>query len=128
MVCMNSTTVYLMEQAVCRKHYFEVQPALVQPGGLVDEEICKLPDIQSQVASINGTYRMLVMMPGEVDSPCCCQFPGTDLLLALFLTGPWGRVAGILGKRWVLLLNLSSTTFGAMWFASVCKHHINHTL
>jgi hypothetical protein len=69
MVCMNSTTVYLMEQAVCRKHYFEVQPALVQPGGLVDEEICKLSDIQSQVASINGTYRMLVMMPGEFDSP-----------------------------------------------------------
>jgi hypothetical protein len=39
----------------------------------------------------------------------------------LFLTGPWGRIAGVLGKRWVLLLNLSSTTFASLWFAGVCK-------
>jgi hypothetical protein len=62
---MGSTTVYLLEQAVCRRHYAEVQPTLIKPGGLVDEEICKIPDVQSQVASINGTYRMLVMMPGK---------------------------------------------------------------
>ena len=62
---MSSTAVYLMEQAVCRKHYSDVQPTLIRPGGLVDEERWKISDIQSQVASLNGTYRMLFMMPGK---------------------------------------------------------------
>lgn len=63
-VCMSSTTVYLIEQSLCRTHYATLQPETIQPGGLVDEELCKLADIQSRVASIHGTYKVLVFIPG----------------------------------------------------------------
>jgi len=63
--CLSSTYVYLIEQAVCRKHFMEFDPSVLSRNGLVDEESCKLPDIQANVASINGIYMFLAFLPGK---------------------------------------------------------------
>jgi hypothetical protein len=63
--CLSSAYVYLIEQAVCRKHFMIYEPVRIGSGGLMDEGICKIPDVQAQVASINGTYTFLAFLPGE---------------------------------------------------------------
>jgi len=63
--CLSSTYVYLIEQAVCRKHFLESDPSILGRNGLVDEESCKIPDIQANVASINGIYMFLAFLPGN---------------------------------------------------------------
>jgi hypothetical protein len=65
MTCLSSTYVYLIEQPVCRKHFMVNDPARINGTGLVDEESCKIPDIQAQVASINGIYMFLPFLPGK---------------------------------------------------------------
>jgi hypothetical protein len=62
---LSSTYVYLIEQAVCRKHFMVNDPARINGTDLVDEESCKIPDIQAQVASINGIYMFLAFLPGK---------------------------------------------------------------
>lgn len=54
-----------MEQSICRTHYMQSQPAMVKPGGMMDEEMCKLPEIQSQVARVHGIFKVLNLMPGK---------------------------------------------------------------
>jgi hypothetical protein len=63
--CLSSTYVYLIEQAVCRKHFLNFDPARLSSHGLVDEESCKIPNIQAQIASINGIYMFLSFLPGK---------------------------------------------------------------
>ena len=63
-VCLSSTHVYLMEQAVCRKHFRLLEPTRISSGGLVDEEICKTPEIQAEVARIHGIFTFLSFLPG----------------------------------------------------------------
>lgn len=41
------------------------EPARIGSGGLVDEGICKMPDIQAQVASINGIFTFLAFLPDK---------------------------------------------------------------
>lgn len=65
LACLSSTYVYLIEQAVCRKHFMIFEPARIGSGGLVDEGICKMPDIQAQVASINGIFTFLAFLPDK---------------------------------------------------------------
>ena len=42
----------------------------------------------------------------------CCE--------ALFLTGPYGRIAGVLGKRFIMFLNSLSLVLRAVYFTGVC--------
>ena len=63
-VLMSSTHLFLIEQYVCREYYSMYAPAIVVAGDLIDEELCKEPDIQSTVAAIVGTYNFLLYLPG----------------------------------------------------------------
>ena len=63
-----STNIYLIEQYVCHEHYDIFDPQSIQHGGLIDEGICKLPEIQSKVAQINGAYTSLSFVPGICSS------------------------------------------------------------
>jgi hypothetical protein len=65
LACLSSTYVYLIEQSVCRTHFMLNDPTMVNGVGLVDEESCKMPDIQAHVASINGIYLFLAFIPGQ---------------------------------------------------------------
>ena len=63
--CLSSTYVYLIEQAVCRQHFMIYDQGKISSAGLVDEESCKIPDIQAHVASINGLFTFLAFLPGK---------------------------------------------------------------
>jgi hypothetical protein len=64
-VLISSTYVYLVEQALCRKYYMLHEPSRVGINGLVDEEICKMPEIEAQVASIYGIFNSLTYLPSR---------------------------------------------------------------
>lgn len=45
----------LLELTICREYYNEHDPAQVAPDGTVDEKLCKLPAIQTELAVLLGT-------------------------------------------------------------------------
>ncbi|KUJ06974.1 uncharacterized protein LY89DRAFT_726106 [Mollisia scopiformis] len=101
-VCLTSTHMYLIEQAACRKYFGAYDPAQIGFNGLMDEELCKIAPVQTQVAQINGLYAVLGFIP------------------PIFLTGPYGKMAKILGKKKIMLLNVSSLTLAGLYFTLVC--------
>lgn len=60
---------YLIEQASCRKYFNAYDPAQIGLNGLMDEEMCKIAPVQTQVAQINGLYAVLGFIPRK-SSPC----------------------------------------------------------
>jgi len=64
-ILLSSTHMYLIEQALCRRHYILSEPARIGLNGLVNEESCKLPDVEAQVASIYGIYCSLWYLPSQ---------------------------------------------------------------
>lgn len=64
LVLLGSTQLFLVEQYVCRDYYTLLEPAMLGAGGLIDEELCKVPEIQSIVASILGIDSFLSFIPG----------------------------------------------------------------
>ncbi|OWP02163.1 hypothetical protein B2J93_3595 [Marssonina coronariae] len=101
----SSAHVYLIEQAVCREHYASLENLPPKEGGLMDESSCKIPQIQSHVASIYGLYKMLTYVP------------------ALFLAGPYGNTARRIGKKPIMLVNMASLMTSGIFFAAVCYCH-----
>jgi hypothetical protein len=122
-VLLASTYLYLIEQYVCREHYIMMRPEMVGGGGRIDESLCKEPAIQSTVAGIQGTLIFLTIMPGECIKLQLYVIPLT-LSLGLFLAGPWGRIAKIIGKKTVLLLVGCSTTCQAIFYMVVCEYQL----
>ncbi|KAE9371225.1 hypothetical protein N431DRAFT_491624 [Stipitochalara longipes BDJ] len=100
--CLSSIYVYLIEQAVCRKHFLKFDPAIPSSHGLVDEESCKIPDVQAQVASINGIYTFLACLP------------------AFFFTAPYRQLARVLGRKLVILMNICGFAIDSCFFIAVC--------
>ena len=66
-VVIGSTHLYLIEQFLCREHYTLYEPARIDGNGLVDEEMCKLPEIQAHVAKVYGMYQFLSFLPGKLN-------------------------------------------------------------
>lgn len=62
-VCLTSTHIYLIEQSACRKYYDAFDSAKIGLNGLMDEEICKIAPVQTQVAQIYGLYAVLGFIP-----------------------------------------------------------------
>jgi len=79
-VLLDSTHVYLVEQAVCRKHYMLFEPARISIDGLVDEELCKIPEIETKVASIYGLYNTLWYLPSRLWATIQREKLGADTL------------------------------------------------
>jgi hypothetical protein len=65
------TEVRLIEMAVCRDYYRLHQPSVIGPPPLsyVDEEQCKLDEIQSNLVYLRTAKGMLTMLPGEPRDP-----------------------------------------------------------
>lgn len=65
-VCLTSTHMYLIEQASCRKYFNAYDPTQIGLNGLMDEEMCKIAPVQTQVAQINGLYAVLGFIPRKL--------------------------------------------------------------
>ena len=56
--------VRLYEIVYCRQYYQDVDPGAIGPGGVVDEKLCKVNVVQSQVALLIGWLRFFDYAPG----------------------------------------------------------------
>ena len=56
--------VRLYEIVYCRQYYQEVDPGRIGPGGVVNEDLCKVNVVQNQVALLIGWLRAFDHAPG----------------------------------------------------------------
>lgn len=65
----------LLEMAVCRDYYHEHDPAVIgePPNSYIDEELCKLKEIQAALAYLRAAKSLLMTIPGK-DSPSISFF------------------------------------------------------
>ena len=63
--------VRLLEMAVCRDYYRVHDPSLIgrPPLSYVDEEHCKVKEIQADLAYLRATKSLLMTIPGEIVWP-----------------------------------------------------------
>lgn len=54
----------MLELGVCRDYYKLVDPSMIPPNGDVAEEHCKLPEIQTRLAWIQGGVNAGGILPG----------------------------------------------------------------
>jgi len=54
----------LIELGVCRDYYQKVDPSVIAPNGDIDESLCKLDVIQSELANMRGLLGSVESLPG----------------------------------------------------------------
>jgi hypothetical protein len=87
----------LYESIVCTRYYAATEPSLVRKDGSVPEGLCKLNLIQDEIAMVLGWQTMFENLPG------------------ILLTIPYGSLASIYGRKWVLVLALAGNALSMGW-------------
>ncbi|KAM5350042.1 hypothetical protein ACJ41O_006547 [Fusarium nematophilum] len=87
----------LIERRLCSDYYQETDPSQIQPDGSVDEQLCKIDDIEKSLGRIQGVMET-IWVAGD-----------------FFMTIPLSFVAEKWGLRNVLWLNLVSRGFMLLW-------------
>jgi len=54
----------LIELGVCRDYYRKVDPSVIAPNGDINEALCKLDGIQSELARLRGLLGAVESLPG----------------------------------------------------------------
>ncbi|KAI0109611.1 major facilitator superfamily domain-containing protein [Nemania sp. FL0031] len=99
--------VRLLEMAVCRDYYLSHDPSVIGPPPLsyVDEKLCKVNEIQVDLAYIRAMKSLLMTVPG------------------LLLTIPYGRLADRIGRKPVAFLGMVGQVLAYFWVVLVCYFH-----
>ncbi|SPJ87783.1 uncharacterized protein FTOL_12252 [Fusarium torulosum] len=84
--------VRLFESVACTRYYLRHDPSLVDPHGSVPEHLCKIDSVQDKVASVVGWQYFF------------------DAIPAILLPIPYGYVADLRGRKWILVLALVGYT------------------
>ncbi|KAF4498040.1 Zeaxanthin epoxidase, chloroplastic [Fusarium agapanthi] len=87
----------LIERRLCIDYYRQNDPSRMQPGGSVDEKLCKIREIEKDLGRIQGVMETL--------------WVAGDFVMTIplsFLAEKWGR-------RAILRLNLLSRSFMLLW-------------
>ncbi|KAM0334564.1 hypothetical protein ACHAPQ_005102 [Fusarium lateritium] len=84
--------VRLFESVACTRYYLRHDPSLVDPDGSVPERLCKIDLVQDKVASVVGWQYFF------------------DAIPAILLPIPYGYVADLYGRKWILVLALVGYT------------------
>ncbi|VUC31593.1 unnamed protein product [Clonostachys rosea] len=91
----------VIERRLCRDYYSSTDPVKLQPDGSVDESLCKIPEVQQSLGSIQGVMETTWIVGGKLKD--------------FTMTIPLGFVAQSRGRHTVLLLNLISRAFMISW-------------
>lgn len=92
---------FLLEQALCRTYYTEHDPRVVYGNGNIPEDLCKIEPLQSRLAFFAAALDFSILITGFLVAPICT------------------RMASVVGKRNVLILNTISFTLRMAWYSSV---------
>ena len=57
----------VIELRLCREYYFQRDPSVIGPGGSIPEELCKLNQVQQQLAWLQGIMETTVIVCGELN-------------------------------------------------------------
>ncbi|KAF5872814.1 putative efflux pump [Botrytis fragariae] len=96
---LSSTYLPLIERYICSAYTPSSSPL-----SFSSKEMCKSPPVQSRIAEINGMFQFMSYLPG------------------IFLTEPWGWIAGRWGtRRGVVGLVAGSGVLGGVWWGVVCE-------
>lgn len=87
----------VIELRLCREYYFQRDPSVIGPGGSIPEELCKLNQVQQQLAWLQGIMETTVIV---------CDF---------IVTIPFSFLAERFGVRLVLWLNMIPRIFMSFW-------------
>jgi len=63
---LNSSRLFLTEQALCRQYYIVHNPATIAPDGRVNEQQCKLDGIQAELSMVIGAFEALTLLCGKI--------------------------------------------------------------
>ena len=122
--------VRLLELAVCREYYIQRDPAVIgpPPGSYVDEALCKLDDIQANLAYLRAWKSTLMTIPGILFHSIHLPLYGSSSLIlpwctftGIFLTLPFGRLADKWGRKPVMILGLGGQISAYLWVLVVCE-------
>jgi hypothetical protein len=58
-------TTRLLELGICREYYRAADPSVIGPGGDVPELLCKVGEVQSRLAEVNGWLTMVAFLPSS---------------------------------------------------------------
>ncbi|KAE8329418.1 major facilitator superfamily domain-containing protein [Aspergillus sergii] len=92
---------FLVEQALCRQFYAGSNPDMILPDGSVPEAMCKIKQVQSEVAVLSGLLTLSILVVGFLITPL------------------WTRLASRIGKRSVLLINAVGLVLATVAYSSV---------
>jgi hypothetical protein len=98
--------VRLFESVACTRYYLRHDPSLVDRDGSVPERLCKIDSVQDKVASVVGWQYFF------------------DAIPAILLPIPYGYVADLHGRKWILVLALVGYTLSwasTLFFVSIAK-------
>jgi hypothetical protein len=72
MVGMGPMFVRMEELSICRAYYYEHDPTLVDVNGNVQETLCKVDEVQIELALISGWLAFFETVPGKsfLEQPC----------------------------------------------------------
>ncbi|KAK7746086.1 hypothetical protein SLS62_009546 [Diatrype stigma] len=96
--------VRLLEDTFCRDYYY-ADPAFPRPGGPIDEKLCKVDSIQTQVQDVLSIMVMLMSIVG------------------LFSALPWGLAADRFGRRPIVFIDLVGIVIGTLIQMAVLRFH-----
>ena len=60
-----SSRVYMYQQSQCLQHYLAADPSRVNADWEVEESLCKINEVQSPLAIIEGLDTFLQLLPGD---------------------------------------------------------------
>ncbi|KAM0559775.1 hypothetical protein ACHAPJ_004299 [Fusarium lateritium] len=102
--------VRLFESVACTRYYLRHDPSLVDRDGSVPERLCKIDLVQDKVASVVGWQYFF------------------DAIPAILLPIPYGYVADLRGRKWILVLALVGYTLSwasTLFFVGVLHLPLN---
>ncbi|KAL5584498.1 hypothetical protein FOVSG1_013887 [Fusarium oxysporum f. sp. vasinfectum] len=102
--------VRLFESVACTRYYLRHDPSLVDRAGSVPERLCKIDPVQDKVASVVGWQYFF------------------DAIPAILLPIPYGYVADLRGRKWILVLALVGYTLSwasTLFFVGVLHLPLN---
>lgn len=63
-----------IERRLCREYYAEHDPSAIRPDGSIDEELCKVDDVQKGLGRLQGGMETIWIIGGEY-----CDMPGRSV-------------------------------------------------
>ncbi|KAI0104637.1 major facilitator superfamily domain-containing protein [Nemania sp. FL0031] len=95
----------VIELRYCNDYYRKHDPFVIEPGGQIDEGLCKIDPVQQKLAWLEA-------------------FIGTSITICdLVVTVPYGAISDRLGRRLVLCLNVLASAVLFAWIVLVGKIH-----